>query len=147
MREFHLGDILSITMGRLVSPRHIDGVYDILNYMTGDNLFTHQLGRASEQCRPYLCAQYPQFDPAENPELQFAIGELILMLAAVEKWPNPQDADKSDVVGGWLSKLTAQYGEMHPVLILPEGMYVGKDPIEELAERIPAERIIPVVVR
>lgn len=54
MREFHIGDILSITTERLVSPRLIEGVYDILNYMTGDNLMTHQLPRASRHCAPYL---------------------------------------------------------------------------------------------
>ncbi len=31
-RDFDLGDIPSITTGALVSPRHIDGVYDILDY-------------------------------------------------------------------------------------------------------------------
>lgn len=58
-REFDLGDILSITTDRLVSPRHIDGVYDILNFMTGDNLFTHQLPRAQDECRPRLLEQHP----------------------------------------------------------------------------------------
>ena len=38
-RDFDLGDIPSITTGALVSPRHIDGVYDILDYMTGEQLF------------------------------------------------------------------------------------------------------------
>ena len=59
-KKFHLGDVLSITTGRLVSPRHMDGVYDILNFMTGDNLFTHQLPRASDECKPHLLAQFPQ---------------------------------------------------------------------------------------
>ncbi len=58
-KSFHLGDILSITTGRLVSLRHIDGVYDILNFMTGDNLFTHQLPRASRECAPELKKQFP----------------------------------------------------------------------------------------
>ena len=58
--KYHLGDILSITTGHLVSPRHIDGVYDILNYMTGDNLYTHQLPRGSRECKLELLKQYPQ---------------------------------------------------------------------------------------
>ena len=58
-KTFHLGDILSVTTSRLVSPRHIDGVYDILNWMTGDNLFTHQLPRASRECEGPLLAQHP----------------------------------------------------------------------------------------
>ena len=72
-KQFHLGDVLSITTGRLVSPRHIDGVYDILNFMTGDNLFTHQLPRASDECKPYLVAQFPQLAAAE---MESALAEL-----------------------------------------------------------------------
>lgn len=47
-KTFHLGDILTITTGRLVSPRHMEGVYDILNWMTGEDLLvTHQIPRWS----------------------------------------------------------------------------------------------------
>jgi hypothetical protein len=53
-RRFHIGDILSITTGRLVSPRRMDGIYDILGYMTNDSPFTTQLGRFAEECRPHL---------------------------------------------------------------------------------------------
>lgn len=57
---FHLGDVLSITDGRMMSPRHMDGIYDILSFMTGDSLFTHQLPRAMKECQPFLLKQHPQ---------------------------------------------------------------------------------------
>lgn len=60
MKQFHIGDVLSITHEHLVSPRHMDGVYDILNYMTGDSLFTHQLPRAGRECKEPLLAQHPE---------------------------------------------------------------------------------------
>jgi hypothetical protein len=59
-REFHIGDVLSITAGPLVSPRHMEGVYDILGFMTGETLFTHQLPRAGDECAPELLRQHPQ---------------------------------------------------------------------------------------
>lgn len=59
-KRFHIGDILSITTGRLVAPHGIVGVYGILNYMTRDNLFTQQLPRAINECKPWLLRQYPQ---------------------------------------------------------------------------------------
>lgn len=59
-KRFHIGDILSITTGVLVAPRLIKGVYDILNYITRDNLFTHQLPRARDECKPWLLRQHPQ---------------------------------------------------------------------------------------
>ena len=46
-KRFHISDILSITTGRLVATRHVEGIYDILGFMTGEELFTHQLPRAS----------------------------------------------------------------------------------------------------
>ena len=58
-KMFTLGDVLSVTTGRLVSPRQIEGIYDILNWMTSDSLSTHQLGRASDECKPYLLEQFP----------------------------------------------------------------------------------------
>lgn len=57
--KFHISDVLSVTTGYLVSTRHIQGVYDILNHMTGENLFTHMLPAASDLCQPRLREQFP----------------------------------------------------------------------------------------
>ncbi len=57
-RKFDLGTVLSITTGVLLT--NIGNVYEILNYMTGDNLFTHQLPRASRECEPVILRQHPQ---------------------------------------------------------------------------------------
>ena len=35
-------------------------VYDILNHLTGDSLFTHQLPRAAGECRPWLVRWFPE---------------------------------------------------------------------------------------
>jgi hypothetical protein len=67
-RMFHVGDILSVTTERLVSPRHIDGVYDILNWMTGESLMTHQIPRATRECAPRLLEQHPQLADVEVPD-------------------------------------------------------------------------------
>jgi hypothetical protein len=73
-RSFALGDVLTITTERLVSRDHMDGVYRILNFMTGDDLFTHQLPRASRECRPALLAQHPELAEVEVPD-EFRDGE------------------------------------------------------------------------
>ena len=85
VRRFHVGDIISITTGRLVSPRRIDGVYDILNYMTGNDSFTHQLPRAFKECAPSLKAQHPDLVEVDIPEgladpdrFQRFLGELVV---------------------------------------------------------------------
>jgi len=119
-RDFHITDILTVTTGNLVSSRHMDGVYDILNYLTGDNLFTHQIPRALTECAPPLLRQHPQ-------------------LAA---------ADTSGVTPENLPVRTAEwvaaFGEMLPVAPLPQGAHEFIDPILELAEKIHPSRIAVV---
>lgn len=107
-REFHIGDILSITTERLVSPRLIDGVYDILNYMTQDNLYTHQLPRASRECRPFLIAQLPE------------LAKISADGVDAHDWKQ------------WLSNIVDAYGEMHPVQPIPLTAHEVRDPLSEL---------------
>lgn len=59
-KQFHLGDVLSITTGMLVSPRHMDGVYDILSFMTDDpGLTTLGLLAVNDKCKEALLQQFP----------------------------------------------------------------------------------------
>jgi hypothetical protein len=110
-RSFALGDVLSITTGCLVSRDPIDGVYRILNFMTGDDLFTHQLPRASEECRPHLLAQHPDLAEIEVP-----------------KWDNAT----KDEVYGWLDGIEATYGSTRDVTPLAAEDHTRIDPISEL---------------
>ena len=70
MKLFELGDVLSVTTGRIVSSRHIDGVYAILNFLTGHDLSAEQLPRAADECEPWLRRQFPSLmeDSAGMPE-------------------------------------------------------------------------------
>ena len=122
-REFHLGDILSISTGCLVSPRHMEGIYDILNYMTGDNLFTHQLPRASDECQPYLLEQMPWLVDVE-----------LGADAGAEGW----DWE------AWLLCQVAEHGEYHPVHPIPIDDHDVIDPIVELERMMPNKPIIVV---
>jgi hypothetical protein len=109
-KRFHLGDVLSITTGKLVSPRHIEGVYDILNWMTGDNLFTHQLPRACRECQPHLLAQLPQLADVDASEVN------------------------AENHAAWLAEQVCKYGESFAVQPIPSGAHEHKDPITEAAE-------------
>lgn len=117
-RAFDLGDILTITTGSLVSPRHIGGVYDLLGFMTGDTLFTHQLPRAAEACRGPLLEQLPLLAEVVAPEWRFA----------AEDGPDVASA----IVFGWLDEQKAIYGAELPVAPLTSWHHVN--PIQELAE-------------
>lgn len=108
IREFHIGDILSITTHRLVSPRGIAGVYDILDYMEGHDHWTHELPSAGDRCAPHLHTQFAWL----------------------------KDVDASEVTGEnwtmWLQARIDEYGEMHAVLPCPRER--TQHPIDTLVE-------------
>ncbi len=56
-KAFPTADVISAITGRLISD--IGGIYRVLDWMTGESLFTHQLPRAVREARPIAVA----FDP------------------------------------------------------------------------------------
>jgi hypothetical protein len=76
-KTFHISDVLSVTTGRLVSTRHMGGIYEILNWMTGDELFTHQLPRAMRQCVPLLLKSFPELSSAGDADAMAKLDELL----------------------------------------------------------------------
>jgi hypothetical protein len=128
-RTFHLGDLLSITDGKLVSPRHMDGVYDIVDFVTGEQHFTHQLIRASGVVKTWLLNQHPWL---ADVDVDFDI-------------PKGATSDEAKaIVDAWLTEAVDKHGERHPVEPMPFGMYVGREPIAELRELAPHAQIIAV---
>lgn len=110
-KSFHLSDILSVSTGCLVSRNHMGGVYQVLNHMTGDNLFTHQL----------LVA---------NPIMQ---KELIRQLPFLEGIPKPTDLKNAEDCDVWVGNLAAVVGEWHAVESA-EHLWVDHDAMSDLAD-------------
>ncbi|MGI9485424.1 MAG: hypothetical protein ACR2RF_05990 [Geminicoccaceae bacterium] len=119
-RDFRIGDVLSVTSAHLVSPRGMEGVYDILNFMTGDQLFTHQLPRAARECRPFLLEQYP------------ALADLDETNCGPETWEV------------WLAEQVERFGKALPIRPIPPHMHEFIDPLSELAEKVHPSKIIVV---
>lgn len=94
-RAFPLADVLTVTTGRLLSHRHVAGLYEILNFLTGDDLMTHQLGRATEACRPSIVAQHSWL--ADDIDT----ADLFSWLAAVENAHGDVDLLP---IGGWVHR-------------------------------------------
>lgn len=120
-REFHLGDVLSVTTGILVSPSgKLDGPWDLVNHMTGDSLFTHQLPRAFDECAPELLRQHPDLAAVTVPEME------------------PEQVDS------WLAEQVAAFGEYRSVQPLAAEDHTRIDPIAELRMMRPDMPIIAV---
>lgn len=121
---FHAGDLLSVTTGRLVSPSHMDGVYRLVDYMTGVPHFTIQLSRGADACIPALLEQHSWLTRVVVPE----------------------EFNGREHVESWLAGVVDEHGEHHPVEPLPAGSYTGRDPLTELQERMGPGRVVPVVM-
>lgn len=119
-KKFHLGDILSIIHkdSPLISPRHMDGIYDILGFMTNDKPFTNQLPRVHSEVIPYIQEAFPQ------------LLEIDLKQITTSNWKVKLD--------GWVK----QFGEYHEVRrIHPEDHQVLDPRIEFTMQRPDVEQI------
>lgn len=126
-RLFHISDVLTVTTGRLLSTRGIDGLYDILNFMTDDNLFTHQLPRAGDECAPYLLRQYPILNDLDTQKLDS-------MLPGT-KTSNSEDEIRA-IIGNWIKEECERLGipEMLDIDQIPSDAHQVRDPIVEAIE-------------
>lgn len=116
--QFHIGDVLSAYTGILCGT--MDGLYEILNYMTGDDLYTHQLPRASDEVRPYLLRQHP-------------------WLASID-----QNWLRGDGCFKRVEMLATRHGAWLMVLPIPQDDHDLIDPLTELEQMRPkGSKIIP----
>ena len=122
-KKFHIGNILTIVTGIMVASEGIGGVYESLDWMTDDQLFTHQLPRASRECEPTLKALYPELAKVVPPDSSHLPDDRLEVF-----WLD------------WLNKQIAIFGEELPVPKLINPVHV--DPIEELMTLRPNAEII-----
>lgn len=105
-KTFKIEEVLSAVKGVLLCD--IGKVYEVLNFLTGDNLFTHQLPRAGRECMPHVFKQHPFI----------------------------KTIDVSDINSeNWKEKL-AEIKRQHPneLTLIAIGDYQHRDPIAEAVE-------------
>jgi hypothetical protein len=132
-REFPIDEVLSVYTGRLVARRGIEAMYDLLNWMTGDNLYTHQLGRACAPCKASLLEQFPELGNFGEEEA----------LAALDKALS-EDANAEVVCKQWVLHIaTGTYGgtlrSSFPVA--PDAEWEHRDPVEELVAMVGPDKV------
>jgi hypothetical protein len=122
--RFHLGTVLSVTTDRFVSPQGFGDVHRLLDHLTGDTLFTHQLPRASKECKPYLLERFAQ-------------------LADV---PLPAEFASPTHVWDWLAEQAAIHGEWLDVEPMPAVNHTRINPLTELSMIAPHMEVITVAL-
>ncbi len=119
-RQFNTADVLSVVTGRLMAK--IDGLYEVLNWMTGESVFTHQLPRISREAQPVLLAAHP-----------------LLQQAIDEAEQVTQENYKE-----WRQTWEDRYG---PTIAVPKfnaDTHERIDPMSELSEMVHPDKIIVV---
>lgn len=126
---------MSATTGRLLCD--FDHIYDIMNHVTGDNLFTHVLPRAFKFAVPLIKAQYP---------------EIVIADASLKSLDDWMKLDKTGTgkegLKMWLTELKMMFPAIKDEYAIESHSeaWLSKNPIEELADMIPKEKIIAVVL-
>lgn len=118
IKKFPLNQVLIVLTGRLLGK--MSEVYEILNYMTGDKIYTHQIGRALEAAKPAILAQYPILANVDENDYE------------AENWKE------------WLDKQYSLFPSEYE--LIPLNNWESRDPIQELAEMVGEEKVIPVVI-
>lgn len=116
--RFPLAAVLQVTTG-VPGLAPMEDVQALLSYMTGSTLLLHQLPRAADVCRKYLCDQYRWLEDLTPP--------------AAHK-------DSVEKLGTWRRRVVEQRGETLCVRLLPGDAYSAMDPIREFLERFEGAR-------
>jgi len=106
--KFSTLTIVSMITGKMLGS--IDDAYRILDFMTDDSIFTHQIPRAQKVCGEELKKQFPQF-------------------AAIR----PQEINTANAADFSLN-LIENFGAEFDVSPLPAGVWQKRDPIEDLLD-------------
>jgi len=120
-KDFPTLAVLSITSGRLLTqPRRanngFDQIYEVLEWMTDDQPFTHQLGRFAEECK--LVEECKQWIYQWHPEIIEA-----------DKWIENKLIEKCEVedVKDCQAAMLAKFGEAITLQKIPQGYHNFKN--------------------
>jgi len=108
-REFNLDVVLSIATRTLLCP--FDDLFGILNFLTGAKLQDFQIGRAADDCIPYLLEQFPWLKEVD--------------VSGV----NEENFEQ------WFAEQTVKYGKTLTLKPAPNGTHKAQDVVTEAIER------------
>jgi len=122
-------EVLTVTTGRMLCS--VDRLYATLNFLTRDNLYTHQLGRALEEVRPWLCRWFPWSANVDTAGLDLALGGV-------------EDADRMRACIEWVTHEAESRGWPASVSVEPilRDDHEVIDPLAELVSMTAAPIVI-----
>jgi len=131
-KMFPLNVVLTVTTGRLLTTSNNPGdngigqLYEILNWITDDNLYTHQLARVAKECKPFLFEQFIELE---------SVG--VLWLDVLDALMKKHEAKKG--IELWIDELKIKIPELkneYNIPQMPKDKHEIKDPILEAEDMI-----------
>lgn len=151
-KPFSLRAILSVTTERLLTKpkgerdNGIGDLYEILNHITGDNLFTHVLPRAGRFAKPLIYGQHPELGVAEA-----CLPSLDKWLTKFKSAPERSDrvkGDGSDAVTMWLAELKMLFPNLKDEYEIEShaDAWLSMNSMEELENLVGPEKVVTVAL-
>jgi hypothetical protein len=119
-RQFHIGDILSVSTGYMVSPTDFGAVHELIEYLVGGPVMTHSLVALAEPCKRAMLRQHPQLAGVD--------------MTGITKENYPAR----------LAEQVARFGEYLPVRPMTPDEFRPPEPLRDLYEIKPDARVILV---
>lgn len=122
-KTFPTAAVLSTITGRLLCD--IGGIYEVLNWMTGESVYTHQIPRIGREAEPVILAAHPHLREAVREAEE----------VTPENWQE------------WRDRWVERYGPEIAVPKMSAAEHKAIDPITELQAMAPnAKAAIAVVI-
>jgi hypothetical protein len=121
MTAFPLGAVLSVSTGIFVAD-DFGQVQELMSHLVGESLFAHSLPRVAKPCAAEVLRQHP------------ALAEI----------PKPALSGREEC-DAWVAAQVERFGAELEIAPMAPGAVAHIDPIQELADRIGADRVIAVV--
>jgi hypothetical protein len=114
--KFKSVEVFSAIQGTLLCE--IGRVYEVLNFLTGDNLFTHQLPRAGREAQPHVFKAFPKMETISMD----GVGK--------NNWKE------------YAKRVEDALGEYIEITPIPRDDHAFKNPISEAIELVGKDRVI-----
>lgn len=159
MRLFHISDLLSVTTHKLLSTRGMDGLREILCFLTGEEeVFTHSMPRIMYECEPWMNAQFPQLMQS-CPFIKSEVDRMTTTIEAFDTAAEPKQSDTKErpsreemvafrvaIAADFVERvrIASNLPEMIPVFEMGADMHLQLDPVEELGAMMGDKNVIVV---
>lgn len=144
-KRFPLRDLLTVTTGRLLTRSRgpddngIEDLYKLLEWLTGEPPFTHQLPRFGAECKPWLLRWFPELAACSTERA----------LQALDDWRKGDRTGGDEAIKMWLTELRMMFPTLkdeYDVPHIPMDDHTRKDVVEELVEMVGRDRVVVIEV-